>query len=399
MATAMVLSGDLTFLSLADLLQMLGGNGANGILRLHTRDSPHPGLVYLRNGNPIHAICGSKAGPDAIYGLFGWLTGSFSFHHEEFNVSQTIQQSRMQIILDGLRMLDDGEVAILGPSGPVRKSRGMDHSIVHGPLVDYMSVVNEERFTAGQQIVEEGAFGSWIWVILEGQVDLLRQTSDGPLKLLTLGEGAFIGNVTAFTIRGHIRNASFVAATDVVLGVLDLQRLSVEYARMSEEMRTVVLSLDRRLGRLTDRLLGCSQGQVEDQKFLETWQPVSLPEDDTDNAVYRITEGHAAVVWKKGKTPILLTRLEPNDVFGRIPFVDIGHEPHSATVLADASLQFVPLDIGTMEAGYNRLSVTFRNIIENLCNAMSVTTNLTVQACTRGMHDPDRTRGTNRSST
>jgi CRP-like cAMP-binding protein len=381
MASDTLLSGDLAFLNLGDLLQMLGMNGATGILRLYSPYSSQPGLIYFDNGNPIHAICGEKSGLDAIHGLFGWVTGDFSFSREKFSATQTIQHSRMQIILDGLRMLDDGELATMGPSSKPRQSRSASFNVVHGPLVDYMSVVDEERFTAGQQIVVEGSYGNWIWVILEGQVDMLRDTPDGPMKLLSLGEGAFIGNLTSFSIHGHIRSATCVAITDVVLGVLDLQRLTIEYTRMPEEMRTVALSLDRRLRQLTDRLLSCRRAQPDTAPPIGQWKPVSLPEANQGEGVYRITGGQAAVVWQKSKEPLFIARLHSNDVFGRIPFADLGHEPHSASVLADESIQFVALDVSALEAEFQRLSLTFKNFFKHMVNAISVTTMLTVQAC------------------
>jgi len=383
MAGDTVLSGDLTFLSLADLLQMLGGNGASGILRLHSPHSPQPGLAYFLNGNPIHAICGDKSGIDALYSLFGWVTGEFAFSREKFTASQSIQQSRMQIILDGLRKLDDGELATLGSSSAQHQSRSADFTIVHGPLADYMSVVDEERFSAGQQIVVEGSHGNWIWVILEGQVDLVRETPKGPLKLLSLGEGAFVGSVTAFTIRGHIRSATCVAATNVVLGVLDLQRLSIEYTRMSDGLRTIALSLDRRLKQLTDRLLECHLGQLEAKLPFESAQAVVFPDGGQGEGIYRITAGQAAVMWQRSKAPLFLARLQENDVVGSIPFADIGHEPHSAALMADPSLQLVSLDPAALEAEFKRLSPTFKNIFENMVNALSVTTMLAVKVCTR----------------
>ncbi|HDI59702.1 MAG TPA: DUF4388 domain-containing protein [Desulfobacteraceae bacterium] len=379
-----LLSGNLNFFSLPDLLQMLGGNGASGILRLHSPHSPHPGLIYFHDGQPIHALNGEKLGLEALYSLFGWLTGQFSFSRENFNVSRTIHHSRMQLILDGLKMLDDGEVAVLGAPDPGRQARNLDFNLVHGPLVDYMAVVDEERYLAGQQIMVEGAYGSWIWVILEGQVELLRETPEGPLKLLSLGEGAFIGSMTSFSIHGHIRRVSCVAATDVVLGVLDLQRLSVEYTRMSPEMRAVALSLDRRLAQATDRLVMFRREEIDPQPGVEDLAPVKAAADD--EGLYLVTEGQAAVVWQKTAKPFVLARLGASDVFGRIPFADIGHEPHAAAVLGDAALAFHPLNGAVLEAEYRALSLTFQNFFKSMINALVVTTRLAAKAHTRAVH-------------
>jgi CRP-like cAMP-binding protein len=363
---------------------MLGGNGASGILRLYSPHSPHPGLIYFQDGQPIHALNGDKLGLEALYSLFGWLAGEFSFNPEKFNVSRTVHHSRMQLILDGLKMLDDGEVAVLGPPDPARQSRNLDFNLVHGPLVDYMAVVDEERYVAGQEIMVEGAYGSWIWVILEGQVDLLRETPEGPLKLLSLGEGAFIGNMTSFSIHGHIRRASCVAATNVVLGVLDLQRLSVEYTRMSGDMRAVALSIDRRLKQATDRLVTFRRDEIEPRTEAADLPPVQAAAED--EGIYCITEGKAAVVWRKDGQPFVLAELGARDVFGRIPFADLGQEPHSATVIGDAALAYRPLDRDALDAEYRGLSLTFQNFFKSMINSLAVTTKLSVQAHARVLH-------------
>lgn len=381
MTAAPLLAGNLDFFSLPDLLQMLGGNGASGILRLHSPHSPHPGLIYFQDGQPIHALNGGRLGLEALYSLFGWLAGEFSFSRENFNVDRTIHFSRMQLILDGLKKLDDGEVSVLGPPDPARRARTVDFNLVHGPLVDYMAVVDEERYVAGQQIMVEGAYGSWIWVILEGQVELLRDTPQGPLKLLSLGEGAFIGNMTSFSIHGHIRRVSCTAATDVVLGVLDLQRLSVEYTRMSPEMRAVALSLDRRLTQAMDRLVMYRRGETDPQSDLQGLVPVPAAADD--DGLCLITEGQAAVLWRKASKPLVLARLGVKDVFGRIPFADIGQEPHSAAVLGDAALAFRPLDQEALDNEHRALSTTFRNFFKSMFNALAVTTRMAAQAHAR----------------
>lgn len=389
MAAKSVLTGNLSFLTLADLLQLLGGNGSSGILRLRSPHSPEPGLVYFRDGNPVHAVCPGKTGIGALHALFGWVEGEYAFSLESFSASATIKQSRMEIILDGLRMLDDGEIPKLGPgtangeptSGRVRST---DFNILRGPLVDYMSVVDEETFSAGQQIVEEGSHGNWIWVILEGKVDLFRGTPDGPHKLLTLGEGAFVGSVAAFTISGHIRSATCVAATSVVLGVLDMQRMATEYTRMSQELRTVALSMEHRLRELTERVVEHRQGPPDPKAFLEGFNPV-MRQGDADDGLYRVTSGRGAVVRQKEKLVCPLARLEEGDVFGRIPFADMGQEPASAMVLGDEGFEVARLDAEALRAEFDRLSQTFKNLFESMASAASVTALLAVQGCARAI--------------
>jgi hypothetical protein len=58
-----VLAGSLKFLALGDILQLLGANSSTGKLRLISRYASEPGFIYIENGNPVNASCGSKIGP------------------------------------------------------------------------------------------------------------------------------------------------------------------------------------------------------------------------------------------------------------------------------------------------------------------------------------------------
>ena len=110
-----VLAGNLDFLSLGDILQLLGSNSSTGILRIRSKYAQEPGLIYFINGNPVNALAGSLTGLDAVNALFGWVDGEFEFSEENIRRKNVIKKSRMQIILDCLSMLDDGQIERLGP--------------------------------------------------------------------------------------------------------------------------------------------------------------------------------------------------------------------------------------------------------------------------------------------
>src|SRR4030042_2675789 len=90
------LSGKLSFISLADLFQLLGGNSSTGVLKISSKYTPNPGQIYFVKGNPINATCDRLKGIDAIYPLFGWVDGTFEFNEEEVHKSQIINQGRME---------------------------------------------------------------------------------------------------------------------------------------------------------------------------------------------------------------------------------------------------------------------------------------------------------------
>ena len=115
MSKKVVLAGNLDFISLADIFQILGGNSSTGILSMKSQYASNPGRIYFVEGNPINAGTGALKGIDAVYALFGWMEGNFEFSEEEVNAGQVIKQGRMEIVLDALRMVDDDEIEKLGP--------------------------------------------------------------------------------------------------------------------------------------------------------------------------------------------------------------------------------------------------------------------------------------------
>ena len=162
MAQGVVLSGNLEFLNLGELLQLLGNNGGTGVLRLVSKYAKEPGLIYIDKGDPVDASSADRTGLDALYALFGWIEGEFHFNEENVDRKNVINKNRMEIILDGSRLVDDGKVEKLGPvsfkkADPNGSGRKQALPVIKGPFVDYMYVVDEEEFHEGDDIVVEGS--------------------------------------------------------------------------------------------------------------------------------------------------------------------------------------------------------------------------------------------------
>lgn len=377
-----LLAGDLNFLTLADVLQLLGANGVTGILRLKSKYAQDPGLIYLEKGNPINALCDSVSGVDALYSLFGWIEGEFEFSDEPVTKEKSIKKNRMEIILDGLRMLDDGKIKKPGPESIEKKSTDLTEKssglVIKGPLVDYMYIVDEEEFADGKEIVVEKKHGNWIWVIVEGQVDIFKKTPRGPLKLMTITDGSFIGSITSFSMDGNIRNASAIAKGNVQLGVLDTQRLSAEFSSMSPELRNFIISLDKRLKQVTESLVDIYLKKNTIEEFIKDKKPI-IKQGKKEERLLTITQGEAFVVRHTDKGYVPLAHLYEGDFLGNVPFLDIGHEPYSASVFASEGLIKVKtLNQDNLQKDYNKLSSTFKKIIENLATCISATS---IKAC------------------
>ncbi|MCP4693825.1 MAG: DUF4388 domain-containing protein, partial [Desulfobacterales bacterium] len=298
-----VLQGDLGYLNLGDVIQLLGSNGSSGVLRLTSPFSEKPGVMYLVNGNVVDADSGTAAGLDGAYALFGWLDAQFEFSLEPVERENALKKARMELILDGLRMVDDGLIKPLGP--PAKDPTGQELKaqnkpsempLIKGPLVDYMYVVDEEEFFEGEDIVIEGKHGSWIWVILEGEVEIVKETERGPLKILKVGEGAFLGSIAAL-IEGEVRSATTVASGHVQLGGLDAQRLTAEFSKMSLSFRNLMISLDKRLRQVTDHAVRLDEQKDNLKEYLAGKRPL-IKQGDDEERIFTITQGEADIIRK-----------------------------------------------------------------------------------------------------
>jgi CRP-like cAMP-binding protein len=376
-------SGELSFINLPEIFQILGGNSSTGSLYIRSEYAPAAGRIYFVKGNPINAIDGFQKGKEAIYALFGWTEGKFEFFEEKVNVGRAFNGNRMEIVLDALKMIDDGEIKKVGPdsqqeeeveSGGSSSGKNKGLPILKGPFIDYVFVVDEEEYRAGDQIVKEGGHGKWIWVIMEGTVNVTKEISDKPVSIARLGEGSFIGTFTSFLFKENIRSATVTAESDVRLGLLDNERLATEYAGLTHGMKTILLSLDRRLRHVTDHAVGISEGG----------RPLEVPKDlrpiikkgCTKERLFLITEGEAIVVKKNSKSNLPILTLGKGDFFGYVPFWEIGHEPRSASVYGSKDLKANKLKLEKLQVEYDNLSGTFKNLIDNVSSYISLSTKL-----------------------
>jgi CRP-like cAMP-binding protein len=383
-------SGKLSFLNLGELLQLLGSSNATGVLRISTGLRPEPGIIRIEKGSPVDASVGSLGGQEALFSLFGWLDGRFEFTLGPVSGEKTIKKGRMEIILDGLRLLDEGKIEVVGPRPEAaaeepsadQPARSDLPALIRGPLVDYSYVVDEESFFDGDEIVREGAHGNWIWVILEGVAEIVKTTPRGNLKLLRIGDGSFLGSVAALLSGDSVRNTTAVASGNIQLGMLDSQLLSGEIANLSTDFKSLLRSLDNRLRLVTNSAADVFQRQGTSADLLKD-RKIVIREGQAEDRLFRIREGEVVIARtdERGHHPLAV--LQRGDFFGHIPFLTIGHEPYAASVFATPDLKLATMDTQRMESEYRRLSATLRNIIEHLAACISATTLITINLKTQ----------------
>ena len=117
----------------------------------------------------------------------------------------------------------------------------------------YGYIVKEEVVQPDFTIIEEGAKGDWVYVVLKGRVKVKKRTPKGTVTIDTLGEGAIIGEIP-FLLKTHqLRTASVIAEGVVKLGILDKERLEKEYELLSPQLKSLIRTLVLRLKETTKK--------------------------------------------------------------------------------------------------------------------------------------------------
>ena len=386
MCAKAALAGSLSFISLTDIFQIFGGNSSTGVMRITSQHTPDPGLIYFSKGDPVNATSGPLSGLDAVYALFGWIEGTFEFYEQEVQIGRVIKKNRMEILLDAMRMLDDGLIKKVGPlpfdemaSVEVSETRSEKKGtlqVIKGPLVDYSHVLDEEEYHAEERIARAGGHGKWIWIILKGSVNVSRETTNGTMNIANLGEGCFIGGFTILPFMEYTRSVSITALDDVQLGLLDTEFLYRDFMSLSSDFRKILLSLDGRLRKITDKTVELyTKGDKTDKGFTKNKKMV-IEKGSSKQEAFAILEGETYVIGQSQKGYLPLLTLEKDEVFGYTPFADMGHEPRSALILASKDFKAHKLNTESIQKEYENLSGTFRNMIYNSCMCTFLTTKM-----------------------
>ena len=378
MSQTIALTGRLDFVSLPQLLQFLASNTSTGALVLKTPHSPETGLIYFKDGKISDAYCEKLTGINAVYALFGWSDGEFHFDLARVGDERRINQSLMEIIMNGVRLLDEGKIKLLGPlkSGLKKEEQKLPDdnvSVVPRLDIDYSYVVAEETFPCKAEIVEEGNFGNWICVILDGYADVLKNTKAGQLTLCRIGPGSLIGDIAIMLKKENVRKATVKAVTDVTLGVLDLDRVHRELAVMPGELKRVLLSLNRRLVEVNHHYSRIHSGKKLRDYVSLKGKKVFTP-GEKGNELFFVTEGYASVVCKSKQGFVKVAELEPGDFVGPAPFLDLGHEPHNAVILPSEHFTVSQVATGDIVEQYENSSNMIKCIAKYISNCVAATT-------------------------
>jgi len=116
-------------------------------------------------------------------------------------------------------------------------------------------VLEVKTYADGDVIIEEGSFGSWIYLILEGAVKVKKTTAKRMVNIDTLREGEVFGEMVFLEGGTGARSASVVAAEGAVkVGLLDTEKLISDYEAVAPEVKNLIQSLMSKLRDTTTKV-------------------------------------------------------------------------------------------------------------------------------------------------
>jgi CRP-like cAMP-binding protein len=122
------------------------------------------------------------------------------------------------------------------------------------PAELYNYIAAEENYPSGGVIISEGGYSSWAHLILEGKVKVRKQTPRGQVTLYTLKEGEIIGEMTLLKDTKGKHTASVIADGDVMLGLLNTNKIIDDLNSLSPQLRKFISTLANRLEDATARV-------------------------------------------------------------------------------------------------------------------------------------------------
>jgi len=116
-------------------------------------------------------------------------------------------------------------------------------------------IMEVKTYSGGEVIIEEGSFGSWIYVILEGLVKVKKRTAKGMVTIDSLKEWEVFGEMVFLEGGTGARSASVIAAEGPVrVALLDTEKLISDYEAVAPDLKTLIQSLMSKLRDTTSKV-------------------------------------------------------------------------------------------------------------------------------------------------
>ena len=120
------------------------------------------------------------------------------------------------------------------------------------------------RYKKGEQIIKQGDYGISIYIILNGHVEVFRESDRGEIALGTLGPGDIFGEMIFLNKGVEVRSASVRALQASEIEVWHPDELAKKYEEIAPVLKTMINQGLRRLlrmHRLLDTMASKTSGQ------------------------------------------------------------------------------------------------------------------------------------------
>src|SRR5437660_3202588 len=205
----MALTGELSDLSLAELIEFFCNQRKTGRLKVVYSDGP--GYFYLQAGSVVHARIGILRGIEAVYYALTLPNASFSFSPAFEAHEQTINQPWTSVVLEGLRRMDEG----INPGDPFPDG--------HHAAADEVKVGEAKAFEAKTDEAKP-VQPDVVAYDQEQGVPAVSHKFEKPVFKAPVSElpdmGAFLSQPDSAARFGSWRMVAIVAAVALIVGVI-----------------------------------------------------------------------------------------------------------------------------------------------------------------------------------
>ncbi len=204
--------GEIAGLGLSDIIQLNVQNQFSGCIAVHYED--RRGLVFLREGEIVHAECGTDTGEQAFYEILSWPGGRFDLQQNVATTQGTIKKSWQFLILEAHRRIDERRAGRAAPPPPPAAAAAAKPASKDGlierlrtiPGVAYALILGKEGARVGDDRYEaEVLAGQSLYLAMVG-----RQ----------LGASLAAGELVSAVVQGTTRHLLFFVAKNHFLSVL-----------------------------------------------------------------------------------------------------------------------------------------------------------------------------------
>ena len=100
-------AGTLKNIQIDDLIQMCCLSMATICIRVSKE--ANQGMIFIRDGEIVHAACGDTTGEEAFYMILGWASGRFETLDDQWDGVDTIDKSHEFLLMEAARRADEAD--------------------------------------------------------------------------------------------------------------------------------------------------------------------------------------------------------------------------------------------------------------------------------------------------